>query len=201
MVVGGATRYIDHQGNPILKPTYAPTEISHDEICVWTALPGSCSNELVRRDAFERVGGFDPTLIRCQDRELYMRLAAVGRILVAPEITLLKRVHDGVRPGVDFQRVFEERSRVNERIADPRVRKKADAMLYFHLVRLARRERRSGDALRYLLRSALAWPGRIAPRVVRWRYVAEWLVPGPLRALARGILGRRASRGGAHASG
>jgi glycosyltransferase involved in cell wall biosynthesis len=185
-VVGGATRYIDENGTEILQPSVAGPVVTYEQICIWTALPGSCSNELIRREAFEAVGGFDPTLLRGQDRELYIRLAARGVIRTVPEPTLLKRVHSQARPGVDFAKIRTERTRINERIPEPRLRRKAEAMLLFHLGRLCRAEGRPVRGAGYLLASALKHPRRLDRRVGRLRFALEWYLPGSLQtALGR----------------
>ena len=51
--------------------------------------PGRCS-VLVRRNAYERVGGFDPTLVHAADWEMWTRLAAFGPVaIVRPTSTKL----------------------------------------------------------------------------------------------------------------
>jgi glycosyltransferase involved in cell wall biosynthesis len=182
LVVGGATLYIDENGAEILAPSVAGPVVTYEQICIWTALPGSCSNELIRREAFEAVGGFDPTLIRSQDRELYIRLAARGVIRTVPEPTLLKRVHSQARPGVDFERVKDERTRVNRRIPEAHLRRKAEAMLLFHLGRLCRAEGWPLRGAAYFAASALKHPRRLDRRVSRLRFVLDWYLPEPLRA-------------------
>jgi glycosyltransferase involved in cell wall biosynthesis len=44
---------------------------------------GTCSCMTVRRDAFLAIGGFDKGLKSCQDWDLWLRLSAVGKILVS----------------------------------------------------------------------------------------------------------------------
>jgi glycosyltransferase involved in cell wall biosynthesis len=43
--------------------------------------------------AFNRVGGFDPSLSLCEDWHLWCRLAATGEILYIPELVMEYRVH------------------------------------------------------------------------------------------------------------
>jgi glycosyltransferase involved in cell wall biosynthesis len=48
---------------------------------------------LMRREAFQRVGGFDEALRHCEDWHAFCRLAALGRILYIDQIVLDYRVH------------------------------------------------------------------------------------------------------------
>jgi len=52
------------------------------------------SSMLVRREAFERVGGFDPQLRGFEDFDLSARLKRVGRFLFLEQPALCYRVHD-----------------------------------------------------------------------------------------------------------
>ena len=55
----------------------------------------SCAHpaSLVRRDAFDAVGGYDPTLERAQDLDLFRRLASVGSFINVPEVVALYDHH------------------------------------------------------------------------------------------------------------
>jgi GT2 family glycosyltransferase len=57
--------------------------------------------QLVRRAAFERVGGFQENLIRSQDYEMFIRLARSGRSLYIPEVIFYQRQHGGSRGAAD----------------------------------------------------------------------------------------------------
>lgn len=62
----------------------APKRLSLETaITAWNFVGGS-SSVCVARDAFERVGGFDPQMPSCQDWELWHRLAGVGEFLFVP---------------------------------------------------------------------------------------------------------------------
>jgi glycosyltransferase involved in cell wall biosynthesis len=53
------------------------------------------SSVVMRRTAFDQVGGYDPTCIRMQDYHLCLRLAQLGRVAVLEDVLLQYRVHDG----------------------------------------------------------------------------------------------------------
>lgn len=48
----------------------------------------------MRREVFERVGGFDPQLSGYQDDDLFVRLLEVARVRYLPQSTLVWRMHD-----------------------------------------------------------------------------------------------------------
>ena len=52
---------------------------------------------LVRRDAYERAGPFDPAMLRSQDYEMFVRLALQGSIAHCDDVIFEQRKHDGVR--------------------------------------------------------------------------------------------------------
>jgi glycosyltransferase involved in cell wall biosynthesis len=60
----------------------------------------SCSLVLVRRDAFDEVGGFEPSLRSCGDWDLWLRIAQRGhRFVPDDEIRVDYRVHPGQLSG------------------------------------------------------------------------------------------------------
>jgi glycosyltransferase involved in cell wall biosynthesis len=56
-------------------------------------VPGGGSNVVLRRDVFERVGGFDERPAPCEDWELWARLARLGLPAAVPEPLVGYRVH------------------------------------------------------------------------------------------------------------
>jgi len=53
------------------------------------------SAALVRRDAIERAGGFDPALSHAEDLDFWIRLLGQGSVLVLPEIGTIYHLHAG----------------------------------------------------------------------------------------------------------
>ena len=58
-------------------------------------VPGGGSNVVLRRDLFERVGGFDERLAQCEDWELWARLTRHGPPAAVPEPLMGYRLHAG----------------------------------------------------------------------------------------------------------
>jgi len=56
-------------------------------------VPGGGSNVVMRRDLFERVGGFDERLVPCEDWELWARLTRHGPPAAVPEPLMGYRLH------------------------------------------------------------------------------------------------------------
>ncbi|NQX93393.1 MAG: glycosyltransferase family 2 protein [Erythrobacter sp.] len=52
---------------------------------------------LVRRSAYEKVGPFDPRMLRSQDYEMFVRLALNGSIQFVDEVIFDQRKHEGAR--------------------------------------------------------------------------------------------------------
>lgn len=57
-------------------------------------MPGAC---LIRRSAHDAAGEYEPSLVRGQDMDLFLRLARVGPMRGVPVTTFLWRQHDGLR--------------------------------------------------------------------------------------------------------
>lgn len=58
----------------------------------YNTIPG---NVLMRRTCYERVGGYDEELRRCEDWDLWIRIARLYPIGCIPEVLLRKRIHGG----------------------------------------------------------------------------------------------------------
>jgi glycosyltransferase involved in cell wall biosynthesis len=81
---------------PILRAAEGP-----DGICLKRPVeqfirgyPTWTGTTIVRRDLLEEVGEFNETLIQAEDRELWMRLAAVADFYFVPKVIALYRQHD-----------------------------------------------------------------------------------------------------------
>lgn len=64
------------------------------------AMPGAA---LVRMSSQREAGPYDPTLVRGQDMDMFLRLSRVGPMAAVPLPTFLYRSHDGVRGKKDDQ--------------------------------------------------------------------------------------------------
>jgi glycosyltransferase involved in cell wall biosynthesis len=89
------TRYIDEHGKPF--PSYEPVFFEgnvYAELLVNNFL-ASGSNPLIRRQALEAVGEFDPALPPCEDWDFYLRLAARWPFVLVPKPQILYRQSSG----------------------------------------------------------------------------------------------------------
>ena len=75
-------------------------------------LPGSGSNHLIRTEVFRGEGGFDETLTRAQDKDLWRRIRKSHAVAFSNEVTAKIRVYSGDRVGVDVE------VRIRSRLAD-----------------------------------------------------------------------------------
>lgn len=164
---------------------------------VWTELAGdnfivSGSNVLIRRAAFETVGGFDESLWGAEDWELHCRLARLGNVRVVPEVLVSYRQ----RPGslsCDIGQMAQ-----NYRVASAKVfqsssdderalRRSADARYWSYLAVRATQTGRARDlvhAPRLLGRALRSSPGEVLNRLRSSAPLRSlWLT---MRALAGG---------------
>ena len=66
----------------------------------------------IRRDLFNAVGGFDPTLNYCMDYELFLRLGEIADPITHDEQLACFRVHDASRSLVHAEKAYAEEYRV-----------------------------------------------------------------------------------------
>jgi glycosyltransferase involved in cell wall biosynthesis len=147
------------------------------------------SSALVRREALEGAGGFDPTFHISHDHDLWLRLVAGGPVGYVHEVLVRYQVRGESLVHSDFARMYLEEIRVVEEgarraPADRPVRRRAWrtrlgelhgrlAWRFFHAGELAR--------ARFHFRASLAWwPWRTHP----YLYLPfTFMPPGGLRAL------------------
>lgn len=69
------------------------------------------STVVFRRSAWSAVGGYDESLSMCVDYDLFLRMAALGRLLMLPQVTLEHYVHADSyfkrRPGHEYLAVLQ----------------------------------------------------------------------------------------------
>lgn len=156
--VGAGCDYVNSNRHPILNPSFPKwKEVTYEQCCIAVSLPGSGSNNLIRRALFEQLGRFDEQLTRGEDRDLWIKIARGHRILLHPEILCSIRIHDTARRGVNLDVIERCRKIINQRIPENRARRLADGWMYFYLFQRAWAQNKL-RALRYLLRSFWALP-------------------------------------------
>ena len=84
-------------GGLVREPTLMTTEPPSGECDVAALLVGRCvvftSTTVARRQAVLDVGGFDESLRRCEDFDLWLRLAGRGRFVYSREVLGWRRLH------------------------------------------------------------------------------------------------------------
>lgn len=175
MAVSGC-EYIDIANNSILRPTLPEQDITYADLCVYTAIPGSASNVLIRRPIFREVGGFDPILHNSEDRDLWMRIAERYRICSCNDITAQIRIHGSPRKNRQFDRMLADRRAINAKIRDRTIRRRADAWMYF--VAYMSYPGNTFGSTYYLFRSIVSFPFRVHKKLNRLSRVVEAILPG-----------------------
>ena len=167
-LVGSGCEYIDADGERLdkLKPSYPPESSSYEDFCIKIYLPGSTSNNLIRADRFREIGGFDISLPRVQDKDLWMRLLEHNNIAYTPNITAQVRIHGTPRVNSSIGIIIDCRKRIEQKITDKRLRRKASAWTHFVIFRKLWPVNKP-RALWHLLLSFVKHPGRVKPDLTR----------------------------------
>lgn len=178
-LIGGGVQPIDEEGDPIGDPTFGPAEPTYEQVCTGSPFPGGTSNALIPRYVIEEVGGFDPSLPRNQDRDLWIRIRRRYKAHYVPVVTLYSRWHGDPesRPDKDIPTIRDCRLRIDSRIGDPWIRRKAFAFTWFRLWTLEKNRGNYPTALVYLGRSFLSWPWQIPMFESRVRILLRNLIP------------------------
>lgn len=67
-------------------------DVTDDLLLNWSAVPGQ---NLFRTELVRQIGGFDASVVQCEDRDLSLRLAVLGPYVLCPETVMTYRVHPG----------------------------------------------------------------------------------------------------------
>jgi glycosyltransferase involved in cell wall biosynthesis len=82
-----------HYGRRDVHPRFMRRRHIFDELLFgWSAVSGQ---NLYRTEVVRDVGGYDISLNICEDRDLWLRVAGKGLVLLCPEIVMTYRVHRG----------------------------------------------------------------------------------------------------------
>lgn len=65
-------------------------DVMEELLVGWSAVSGQ---NLYRTSLVRRIGGYDPAIIPCEDRDLWLRMAVLGPVVLRPEIVVTYRVH------------------------------------------------------------------------------------------------------------
>ncbi|WP_405223852.1 glycosyltransferase family 2 protein [Lentisalinibacter sediminis] len=159
-VCGGVQSMDEHDERLPYITTPKPT-IQYERLAVSMCLPGSNSNEIVRRAVLEDLGGYDENLKRAQDYDLWLRVAKSSAIRGVSEVTCLKRAHDEIRKDGDIDTIIDCRRQIAAKISDSELRSKHIAWMWYQMAWRAYDQRRRFRAFCCLLRSWVVRPSQI----------------------------------------
>jgi hypothetical protein len=90
-------------------PRVARVRLVMDDLLLgWSVVSGQA---LYRTTAVREIGGFDPALSVCEDRDLWFRLAARGPIALRPETVVTYRMHPQQWRPTDVRQIRERVAR------------------------------------------------------------------------------------------
>lgn len=136
---------------------------------------GSGSNVMIRRHAFETVGGFDETLTNAEDSDLWLRLAAKYEFVVVKKAQILYRVSPQSKSSN-----IERMEKMNLRVIEKAFAAAPDSLQYLKPYRLASfyqylsyraletqpGQQKTLTAMRIILRAAIASPSLLKTPVI-----------------------------------
>lgn len=113
VAVGSAVQMIDPEGNPLCESRWP---LTHEELDAATLAAKSIGGlahptAMIRTASLREVGAYREKFRVAQDKDLWLRLAEVGRLANLPDVLLKYRFHGestGARKGSEQQAAFEE---------------------------------------------------------------------------------------------
>lgn len=130
---------------------------------------------MVRKKAFDRVGGFDTSLKIAEDVDFYLRVLAESPILpIVTRVALNKRTvpgslgedsQAGYLQLVDVYNRFLSAHKEIEKLIGRRVVRKTFADLWARYAASLMRDRKYAHAFKYALKSTMLWPSALAAKV------------------------------------
>lgn len=168
---GGGSLPVDENGTPVDSPNIRPGYVSLESLSIWVSIPGSASNALVRTCVLRETGGFDPSLHRSEDWDLWWRIANVSQVFNVADVTVMIRRHSAFRRPTNYKEILAARSKLHDRLPGPRLKREAYAFTFQRLSEMATRDQRFWLSSAFLIRSLMAWPFpiRFGSRRVRER--------------------------------
>jgi len=165
-VVGGWV-YVDASGVSLPQTGRIPAgPVTAEQIVREGCQPATPGTALVRREAFEQVGGFDGTVSPAEDLDFWIHVAASGGRIVGVERAAMRmRVHEGSAT-TQVERMARQATIVYERFcaAEDRVGTLSASALFYTRVALAaaywqrgQRERWRAHLLDPLVETSTAW--------------------------------------------
>jgi glycosyltransferase involved in cell wall biosynthesis len=154
LVCSGAV-FIDRDGVVLSERLPEIQDEDYAEALLSTNAVGSPSGVLAQKELVRAVGGFDESLPRSQDWDLWIRLAREGRVVACREILYAYMVHAGAASAGDQEQQAADHERIRTKYA-PEFPVEPDPVAYSRWV--AGHQRESGrrlDAIRTYLSSGI----------------------------------------------
>jgi glycosyltransferase involved in cell wall biosynthesis len=183
--VGSFMRYISARGRVLGRAGERVGEAEQARIARGALAPFPTSSLVVRRDAFEAVGGFDESFgaLGSEDLDLFARLAQRGRVACVPEVLGSYRVHPASMMARDRLRINAAGRFVQQRLAARLAGRELTLDEFWRSYRPRWRERRQ-DLVEVCYRSAALWYAEQRPtRAVSFGLLA--LLVDPLYTVRR----------------
>ncbi len=93
VLLGGAYEFIDHLDRRLHRMIPPADDTTLQQHCLSGRTPICHPLAMIRRSAFEQVGGYDESFPVAQDLDLFLRLGEVGTMACLPEVLLQYRLH------------------------------------------------------------------------------------------------------------
>lgn len=93
-VVGGAVRFVDESGRPFADYRH-PLSDAEIRSALDHTTPFVHSGVMLRKEAFDRVGGYRPVFREAEDLDLWLRIAEQHELANLPDIVVSYRMHPG----------------------------------------------------------------------------------------------------------
>jgi glycosyltransferase involved in cell wall biosynthesis len=165
-IVGCLMRYVSSTGRHIGRSGHAVTPRDHAAIERAELFPFPLSSFLVRREALDAAGGFDPLLGLpsggAEDMDLLARLAARGSVACIPDVLGSYRIHPGSAMARDRLRINREARFVRKRLTARRAGRDLTWQEFAESGPDTAGERRQ-DCVEMWYRSAALWYGEGRP--------------------------------------
>ncbi|HEX6207109.1 MAG TPA: glycosyltransferase, partial [Actinomycetota bacterium] len=139
----------------------------------WSVMPGGSSNAIVRRDAFDEVGGWDDSLVNLADWDLWARLARRAPPASSRRPLVGYRIHPG-NASADTGLILREARALEKRYGAPVDRGKLHHYLAWVYLRSGRRRPAVGHLARAATSGELTGVAGTVAALAR-RRVAGWI--------------------------
>jgi len=136
-----------------------PELLDYRELKVRYAISGTPSTVLINRKALESVGTFDPSLLRCQDWDLWLRIGKEFEIRSVRKVLAASKGRQDLRAEIEKKKAYW--LRVIDRHLAGKDRTRAYSWYCFNCAKDSLRQGQKPKALLYLLRSFFLHPGRV----------------------------------------